>query len=60
VQRIEVRAWGCLLEELLAHCDAPPSDMIDLAAACLSETPAARPLFEEIVNRLHPGQSRPI
>jgi len=52
LQRLEVRAFGCLLEELLAHCQDEAGDMSRIAAACLSETPDARPLFEEIVNRL--------
>ena len=60
LQRLEVRAFGCLLEELVAHCRDDASDMSRLAAACLSETPDARPLFEEIVDRLRRPESRPI
>ena len=52
LQRLEVRAFGCLLEELIAHCPGGDQDMSRLAAECLTETPADRPLFEEIANRL--------
>lgn len=61
LERLEVRAFGCLLEELLARLS--PTDetalpesahraLIALVADCLSETPATRPLFAEIVARL--------
>ncbi len=62
LQRLEVRAFGCLLEELLARCDASSAveDLTRLAAACLGETPAERPLFEEIEDRLRRHLSRPI
>ncbi len=60
LQRLEVRAFGCLLGELLAHCPDHNEDMSRLAAACLSETPDARPLFEEVVARLRRQGSRPI
>lgn len=55
LQRIEVRAFACLLEELLTHCtpaaDASPcvlQALIDLKSACMQETPNDRPLFNEI------------
>ncbi len=54
LQRLEVCAFGCLLEELVARCPDADADMSRLAASCLSETPHKRPLFEDIVNRLHP------
>lgn len=60
LQRLEVRAFGCLLEELINHCAEPVDDLAGLTAACLSETPADRPLFEEIVTRLRPPGVRPI
>jgi serine/threonine protein kinase len=53
LQRLEVRAFGCLLEELLERCDAPPAarPILDrlaaLQAACLAHS-AARPLFSDI------------
>ncbi|HEX3380117.1 MAG TPA: leucine-rich repeat-containing protein kinase family protein [Paraburkholderia sp.] len=63
LQRLEVRAYGCLLEELLERCnafgglggldtlDAPPHVAAQLAALktrCLSEDIDSRPLFDEI------------
>ena len=54
LQRIEVRAFGCLLEELLQRCNATVDaekalkTLIDLQAACAQETINARPLFAEI------------
>lgn len=52
LQRLEVRAFGCLLEELLAHgVQAPPAALVALQTRCLG-TPAQRPLFEEIVQSL--------
>lgn len=54
LERIEVRAFGCLLEELLARC-RPAADaektakmLADLQRRCLDETPESRPLFAEI------------
>ena len=54
LHRMEVRAFGCLLEELLDRCDAalPPS-LLQLRDDCLSESPALRPLFQDILNSLH-------
>lgn len=58
LQRIEVQAFACLLEELLAHCtpalDAPEmlTKLADLQAACAQEAPGARPLFAEIEETL--------
>lgn len=52
LQRLEVRAFGCLLEELLALGDSPaPQDLITLRDRCL-QNPAQRPLFEDIVQAL--------
>ena len=52
LERLEVRAFGCLLEELLARADpSHPDDLKDLrglAARCLSPRPAGRPLFHQI------------
>ncbi len=53
LQRLEVRAFGCLLQELVERCDAAvPEDLTRLVAACLGKVPARRPLFEEIEIRL--------
>ncbi|MCF3097054.1 protein kinase [Aeromonas australiensis] len=55
LERLEVRAFGCLLEELLAHCDtqdSPLDGLHQLKAACLSELPAERPDFAYIAGQL--------
>ncbi|MGU5696469.1 leucine-rich repeat-containing protein kinase family protein [Aeromonas allosaccharophila] len=55
LERLEVRAFGCLLEELLAHCDTQGSSLDglhQLKAACLSELPADRPDFAYIEGQL--------
>ena len=52
LQRLEVRAFGYLLEELLAHgMQAPPAALTTVQARCLG-APAQRPLFNEIVQSL--------
>jgi len=54
LQRLEVRAFGCLLEELIERCTASREQaetlksLNDLKFACLSSAPASRPLFAEI------------
>lgn len=54
LERLEVRAFACLLEELLARSEVTllPAEMqgrlTTLLAACLQETPAARPGFAAI------------
>ncbi|WP_429089848.1 leucine-rich repeat-containing protein kinase family protein [Aeromonas veronii] len=55
LERLEVRAFGCLLEELLAHCDTQGSQLDglhQLKAACLSQLPAERPDFAYIERQL--------
>jgi len=58
VQRIEVRAFACLLEELLACCTATADTHAALAMLtalqtdCACEDMARRPLFADIVQRL--------
>jgi hypothetical protein len=59
LQRLEVRAFGCLLEELLAAATGvdPPGDgrLVPLAAlrdACLHPVVADRPLFSDLVAAL--------
>jgi serine/threonine protein kinase len=60
LQRLEVRAYGCLLEELLERCEglaerahAPlAAQLTALKDACLDEDIDNRPLFDEIVARL--------
>lgn len=64
LQRIEVRAFGCLLEELLDRCDEAPHtpNTLDravpyqrlraLAAACLQPIVERRPVFTDIATSL--------
>jgi hypothetical protein len=62
LQRIEVRAFGCLLEELMAHCPALPETagamLAELQVRCFIEKPAARPLFLEVVSVLRMVQEQ--
>ncbi len=51
LERLEVRAFGYLLEELLACCEAESSQLDELhrlSAACLCDSPAERPDFAHI------------
>ena len=53
LQRIETRAFACLLEELLQRCSelqasATQSALIDLRDACLQAPPAQRPTMNEV------------
>lgn len=58
LQRVEVRAFGCLLEELLARCDVPPNRQTIVGALnalqqrCVRSQNEVRPLFKEIVDEL--------
>ncbi|WP_321816035.1 MULTISPECIES: leucine-rich repeat-containing protein kinase family protein [unclassified Paraburkholderia] len=55
-ERIEVRAFGCLLEELAQRAihaaDAKGDALAALVRECLNERVAARPLFKAIIERL--------
>ena len=48
LQRLEARAFGCLLEELMERCDTAAPALQALRDACLNDDPARRPLFDEI------------
>ncbi|MFL9855570.1 protein kinase [Paraburkholderia madseniana] len=54
LQRLEVRAYGCLLEELIDRCDWVGTEaeiaakLVALKENCLSEEIGGRPLFDEI------------
>jgi len=54
LERIEVRAFGCLLEELLVRCRLPVDAektakmLADLQRRCLDAIPEQRPLFAEV------------
>jgi hypothetical protein len=58
LQRIEVRAFACLLEELLEHCDVPPEAEVAVTAIwalqrrCDNTQVNGRPLFAEIRRKL--------
>jgi hypothetical protein len=46
---LEVRAMGCLLQELAAHAAGDAAARLAVvAAACLSVEPAARPTMEHV------------
>jgi uncharacterized protein YceH (UPF0502 family) len=49
---LEVRAMGCLLEELAAHAPAAASQGLHaLATACLSPTPQQRPNMAQVARQ---------
>lgn len=53
LQRIEVRAFGCLLEELLERCDeTPAAGLRELQRRCTEAAVETRPLFAEIRREL--------
>ena len=55
LERIEARAFGCLLEELLERMDSGASErptLEDLTRQCLHDEPAARPGFATIAGVL--------
>lgn len=62
LSRVEVRAFGCLLEELLARCDGLADgvyhDLTALVAACLQPQLLSRPSFTEICELLAELQSQ--
>lgn len=66
LQRIEVRAFGCLLEELLERCDEVDNKpeihkmLIELKSSCLHEIPEKRPLFNVIFQLLDTLYDNPV
>jgi hypothetical protein len=54
LQRLEVRAFGILLGELLSHRDSAmlTASLAFLESACLHPDPAARPLFDHVAREL--------
>lgn len=53
LERLEVRAFACLLEEWLERCDVPPDEPVmdelwSLHARCISPAVSARPGFADI------------
>jgi len=53
LQRLEMRAFGCLLEELLERCsDAPPAAMSVLKDRCMHPDVSSRPSITEALSVL--------
>ena len=56
LQQLEARAFGCLLEELLAHCPADEADartvLANMQRRCTQPSVAERPLFAELAREL--------
>lgn len=58
LEKLEVRALGCLLEELAAQCDATQRDttkhqaLAQLAQTCVADTPARRPSLTQVCAQL--------
>nr|WP_276592357.1 MULTISPECIES: leucine-rich repeat-containing protein kinase family protein [unclassified Methylobacterium] len=50
--RIEARAMGILLSELLDRCDAPPAELRSLERSCTQPDPALRPTLQEVAAAL--------
>lgn len=60
IERLEIRAFGCLLEELAERCHVVSSEqqkiigcLDDLTLSCLNENILLRPDFDEITRFLH-------
>ncbi|NJL47187.1 MAG: serine/threonine-protein kinase [Leptolyngbyaceae cyanobacterium SM2_5_2] len=66
LEQIEVRAFGCLLEDLLNRCPSPANAeqmatthaLRQLQQSCMRPTPQMRPLFGEISQRLMEIQAK--
>jgi len=52
LQRIEARAFGCLLEELGQRCEMPSPAWQTLQERCLAPNASQRPGFAEIADTL--------
>lgn len=53
LQRLEVRAWGLLLGELMDHCDEPlPDTLRTLQQDCVQPDTCRRPLMHEVCDTL--------
>ncbi len=61
LERLEVRAFGCLLEELLVRSTDKHEALAglgELVGECLCEVPSRRPTFARIAARLDAAQAR--
>ncbi len=56
LERLEVRSWACLAQEVLERVASGPvpSGLGDLVERCFSDDPVSRPLFAELVDALRP------
>lgn len=52
LQRIEVRAFGVLLGELLEHCERAPEPLWQLQRDCIQPEVLQRPVFSDVLRRL--------
>jgi serine/threonine protein kinase len=58
LEKLEVRALGCLLEELATQCDATESEanqhraLVQLGQACIGNEPARRPSLSQVFDAL--------
>lgn len=52
LQRLEVRAFGILLAELLERCDTDLPALREIVQQCVQPTPMARPGFSQILSRI--------
>jgi hypothetical protein len=58
LQRLEMRAFGCLLEELLDRCSDTPPEAMAALKDCMQPGVAARPSFAEALSLLQGELSR--
>jgi hypothetical protein len=52
LQRLEVRAFGLLLGELIDRCEGDAAHLVPLQRDCVQADPATRPLFDAVIHRL--------
>ena len=63
LEKLEVRALGCLLEELALQCDATPDDvhlhqaLAHLAQQCMGDEPTMRPSLAQVCAELQTPQA---
>ncbi|RYD25176.1 MAG: protein kinase family protein, partial [Lysobacteraceae bacterium] len=57
LKRIEVRAVGILLSELLDRSDGAPNGLQTLVEACLQPTPTNRPDLAEVISAITTGET---
>ncbi|AMK30341.1 leucine-rich repeat-containing protein kinase family protein [Pseudomonas mosselii] len=60
LERLETRAFGILVEELLVRCDKPDTVLGELAERCQQPDVLARPSFNELATQLAQRPVRPL